>query len=200
MTRLFSGFQQADKLLNLFRLLTRGWEVMEVDHAKARAKVRKGTGVDRTDSDWIPWLTLRGLWSPPKKGERVVLFAPYGQLHQAIIVAPLFTTANPAPSTSGDERGMWFDDGAFISFNHKTGVLTVDLSASKDASLMIVGKDVVLDADKVTITGDLDVDGAITAGGDISDETRSMAADRVIFNPHTHPVTGTTTGPTTTEQ
>ena len=50
-------------------------------------------------------------------------------------------------------------------------------------------------ATKVTMTTPvLEVSGNITAGGDISDSVRSLAADRGIYNGHTHPGYGGNTG------
>jgi phage gp45-like len=49
---------------------------------------------------------------------------------------------------------------------------------------------------KVTIDAPLlDVSGDITSGGNISDSTRSMAADRQIYDGHNHIAAGSITSP-----
>ena len=58
-----------------------------------------------------------------------------------------------------------------------------------------------LDTPELHVTGNIKSDADITAGGDIADAVRSMAADRVIFNGHIHPGdSGGTTGPPTTQE
>jgi phage baseplate assembly protein V len=47
--------------------------------------------------------------------------------------------------------------------------------------------------------GSVHVTGDVTASGDVSDSVGTLAALRTAFNVHTHPVTGSTTGPPVTQ-
>ncbi|MEO0649378.1 MAG: phage baseplate assembly protein V [Planctomycetota bacterium] len=59
---------------------------------------------------------------------------------------------------------------------------------------------VTIDAPSATVKGDLAVDGDVVAGGDVSDATGTIQVMRDVFNAHTHPETGGTTGPPAVQQ
>jgi phage baseplate assembly protein V len=73
---------------------------------------------------------------------------------------------------------------------------SANVSVGGDVNLDVVGK-VVASAAEFDLTGDLKVDGDITATGDVSDHTRAMQGDRDIYNHHKH--TGVSSGSTHTD-
>ena len=62
----------------------------------AKLKVKIG---DIT-TDWLPWLTHRASndtsWWAPEVGEQVIVLAPSGELHQAVIMPSIYQSAHPA--------------------------------------------------------------------------------------------------------
>jgi len=106
---------------NLIRIGT----VSEVDHSRARARVKAGDNL----TGWQPWMTMRAGttvdWDPPTVGEQVVLISPSGDLAQAIIITGLF--CQNAPSTSADEHKRVYPDGSEITYDHAKKELVASL-------------------------------------------------------------------------
>lgn len=106
---------------NLIRIGT----IAEVDHDRARARVKAGDNI----TGWQPWITLRAgttlEWDPPTVGEQVVLISPAGDLAQAVIVTGLFR--QNAPSTSADEHKRVYPDGSEITYDHAKKELVANL-------------------------------------------------------------------------
>ena len=55
--------------------------------------------------------------NPPCKGEQVVLLSPNGDLSQAVIMASLSSTLNPAPDTTAHKPKRTYPDGAVIEYD-----------------------------------------------------------------------------------
>lgn len=134
------------KIADLYRLvnnLIRIGTIVEVDHQKARARVKTGGNT----TGWQKWVTLRAgtttEWSPPTVGEQVVLLSPGGDLAQAVILVGLFTSN--APSQSPDEHKRVYPDGGMFIYDHKKKELLVDIPSkvniivAKDATINIGG-------------------------------------------------------------
>lgn len=65
----------------------------------------------------------------------------------------------------------------------------------RDRNIEIVaGAKITITAPEAEISGNLTVDGNIKAHGNVTDSVRSMAADRTIYNGHTHPGGGVPNG------
>jgi len=90
------------------RNMVRYGKVAEVDPAKGLVKITDdggGKGQSLT-TDWIPWAETGGgikTWRPPTVGQRVVMFSPSGQLHDAISMNAAFSNEHAQPSDKGDE-------------------------------------------------------------------------------------------------
>lgn len=134
------------KIADLYRLvnnLIRIGTIVEVDHQKARARVKTGGNT----TGWQKWVTLRAgtttEWNPPTEGEQVVLLSPGGDLAQAVILVGLFTSN--APSQSPDEHKRVYPDGGTLIYDHKKKELLVDIPVkvniivAKDATMNIGG-------------------------------------------------------------
>lgn len=72
------------------------------------------------------------------------------------------------------EVALYTDEGDYIHF--KRGQIVKVKAGSKCQ----------IDTPTAKVTGDLEVDGSISAGGDVEDSTGSMATMRSIYNEHTH--------------
>jgi len=134
------------KIADLYRLvnnLIRIGTIVEVDHQKARARVKTGGNT----TGWQKWVTLRAgtttEWNPPTEGEQVVLLSPGGDLAQAVILVGLFTSN--APSQSPDEHKRVYPDGGMFIYDHNKKELLVDIPSkvniivAKDATMNIGG-------------------------------------------------------------
>ncbi len=73
---------------------------------------------------------------------------------------------------------MIYADGAVIEYDRETHQLNAVLPDGATTELVSDGG--------VTIIGDVIVTGNIKATGEVIDHTRSMKADRDIYNSHTH--------------
>lgn len=104
--------------------------VAELDEANARVKMNVGG----LTTDWLPWGTARagatGTWSAPRPGEQMVVFAPYGDTGQAIVMGSIPQDDHPAPATSKDQERTVYPDGSTVDYNSATNTLTVTVAAS----------------------------------------------------------------------
>lgn len=92
--------EQLDRRLNN---IVREAKVIEVDAAKGLVKV-EGHGLK---SGWMPWATRAGAireWSPPAKGERVLLISPTGEPGQGIVLSGGYSSEFKQPSSDGGEH------------------------------------------------------------------------------------------------
>ena len=153
-------------------------KVVEVDYRRARVKAQSGELV----SGWLPWLTQRaGLdrsWWAPSVGEQVLVLSPSGDPAQGMVLPGLYQDAHDAPSSNPDDNRVVYRDGAVFSYDRARHHWDIRLPAGATVALIASGG--------VSIEGDVTVTGDIKATGDIEDQTRSMRADRDIYNRHTH--------------
>lgn len=152
--------------------------VEEADYDNARVKIRMGDIV----TAWLPWITSRAggnrTWHAPEVGEQMLLVSPSGNPAQAIVVGSIYQDSHAAPETAEGKHTTAYDDGAVIEYDREAHHLKAVLPAGATVELVADGG--------INFTGDLSVDGNITATGDVSDQVRSMAGDRDIYNDHTH--------------
>lgn len=144
----------------------------------SRASVRIGDIV----SPPLPWFSLAGLfslWCPPSAGEQVLVLCPESDLGHGVILRGLYSDANPPPA---DGVRLQLDmPGATIAYDPDTGELAIDLTS---------GFVTISAPDGVAITGDLTVDGKISASGDIqSDHALKASGDLTVLG-NTHLGTG----------
>lgn len=108
-------------------------KVVEVDPAKARAKVTFG---GESKSDWLPWAAqsagVVSVWSPPKVGEQVIVLSQSGDTAQGVIAGSIFSTKNAAKHDDGEGFRLWvgasqitINDGS-ITLESNGSTLTLD--------------------------------------------------------------------------
>lgn len=145
--------------------------------------------------DGTPRLAEFGFTSRPPVGSDVVVLFIAGDRSNGVAVATGHQASRPIGLEEGEAMvyDLW---GKSIYFT-KAGGIVIDAKntpvAINNATTVTINA-----ADEVVMnTPQLRVSGDIVAGGNVSDATRSMAADRTIFNAHTNG-SGTTT-PTPTQ-
>lgn len=129
---------------------------------------------DDAESADIPWGGFRAgrmrVWSPPTVGEQGMLFAPGGDIAQAVFVPGLYSTEFPAPGDAAREF-ITFDDGAEFGYDPD--------SHEADVTLPGGGKLTIVAPGGVQIQGDVEVQGQLTASVDV-------IADGISLKTHTH--------------
>lgn len=94
------------------------------------------------------------------------------------IIGALYNDVDTCILGDKNTKYIKFEDGSEFKYDKTTGICTI---AAKNG---------------FNFTGDINLDGSLTATGDISDKTSSMQDMRDIYNPHTHTCPdGTTSTP-----
>lgn len=141
--------------------LIRFGTIASVDLGAARCVV---TLDDDSASPPIRWIEMRmgrtRTWSPPSRGEQVVLLCPAGEIGAAVALRGLLSDAFPAPGNSLIEFLAAWDDGGAITYDPTGHDLVITLPAS--------GKITIIAPSGVGIEGDLSVAGSISASGVIA--------------------------------
>ncbi|EFE97107.1 phage baseplate assembly protein V [Serratia odorifera] len=128
-------------LNELYRLicnLVRIGTVTDVDLAAEPPVARVSTGENTTD--WIRWAAMRAgtavTWWAPTPGEQVLLFAPCGDLENAVIMGSLYSDSAKPPDHGETSSVTKHPDGALVSYDPETGALAATgvKSATVEAS------------------------------------------------------------------
>ena len=162
------------EIQRLIENLLRIAEISDVNYADSEnPQVRCTVGNIKTN-----WLSIghqrMGVvkdWNPPSVGEQVVLVSPSGDLSQAVIIASLSSTANPAPDTDPKKPKRTYPDGAVIEYDYEAHKLTASLPTGATFELTSDGG--------LKITGDIDLDGKLTT-------TKDVVIKGVSFLGHVH--------------
>ncbi len=131
-----------------------------------------------------------------------------GGRHHDLTDALVLMAPSPLPEVLGD----WQTDGIEIRNRDRDAFIKI----ADDGTITITSAvKVTIDCPDTEITGDVQINGGLThtgtygssggaittpgtiqsTGSDVIDQVRSMAADRTIYNGHTHPETGSVTQP-----
>lgn len=151
--------------------LIRFGSVASVDLAAGRCTVtidENGASGDATTPP-IRWIEPRAgktrTWSPPSEGEQVVLLCPAGEIGSAVALRGLSTNAYPPAGGSLAEL-IEFDDGAVLSYDPEGHALSIKLPA---------GATLAVEADGgLTIKGDIELTGKLTASDDVIASGKSL--------------------------
>ncbi len=171
------------RLSNVFLIGT----ITDTDYDNALVKVAAG----QIETGWLHWITARAshdvdYWVP-ETGEQVAVMCPGGDPELGVVLPAIYQNKFPATDNRPTVRRVRFADGADFSYDRQAHALKIILPDGATTELMTTGG--------VSIVGDVHVTGNMTASADITDHTRSMQADRDIYNGHTHqsPETGAAT-------
>jgi phage baseplate assembly protein V len=151
--------------------------------------------------DNVPRLAEFGLTSNPPDGASVAMMFIGGDRSNGVVVATGDQKSRPTGLLSGET--MVYNLVGIKIYLSKAG-LSIDgaglpVSVSNTPTVTVTaGQCVVLDTPLVHATQNLQVDGSITAGQDITDNAsaggKSMAVMRQDHDEHGHPVTGIQSG------
>ncbi|HFI3232785.1 TPA: phage baseplate assembly protein V [Escherichia coli] len=195
-------------LNELYRLicnLVRIGTVTDVDLAAEPPVARVSTGENTTD--WIRWAALRAgtavTWWAPTPGEQVLLFAPCGDLENAVIMGSLYSDSVKPPDNGETSNVTLHPDGAKVLYDPATGALAATgiKSATVEASDSIAATapkmtctattSITLDTPEVICTKKLSCStfemkqgGKMT--GDVEHSGGSITSNGVVVHTHKH--------------
>lgn len=154
---------------------------------------------------WIPLLSPWvgngwGMFAPPAPGAAVAIMPSEGGFDGAVLLPASFNDVDrPLPVPQGE---FWLVHESGASFK-LTNLGSLEITDNQGAIITLSGDGTVVSAGEWTHTGNLTVNGHIhsgniistgtIAGAAITDTTRSLSADRAIYNSHTHGTSGTPT-------
>jgi len=144
---------------------------------------------DSETRDGTPRLAEFGLTSRPPAGADLLLAFMAGDRSKAVVVATGHQASRPKGLVEGETMlyDLWgkhlhLAQGGIVI---EAGGLPVTVNNATQV-IINASDSVVMNTPLLKVSGD------IQAGGNVSDKTRSMAADRALFNQHTNG-SGTTT-------
>ncbi|WP_070887490.1 phage baseplate assembly protein V [Pseudomonas sp. D1-3] len=124
------------RLENMIRFGT----IAEVDHAKSRCRVSTGGII----TNWLPFFSRRAgstnEWDPVSVGEQCVVFCPSGDPAVGIVLAGIYSEANPAKSSDPAVHRVEWANGDYVEHHAETGAYALKVSGHVDiqaASLSI---------------------------------------------------------------
>lgn len=117
----------------------------------------------------IRWIESRAgatrTWSPPTVGEEVVLLCPSGTIGNAVALRGLANADNPAAGDTLTEL-ITFTDGAVLSYDPEAHALVIELPGSGTLAITAPGG--------ITIDGDVEITGTLTASEDVIGGGKSL--------------------------
>lgn len=128
-------------------------EIVELDEAKARVKVKTG---DITTT-WLPFATLRAgedrSWRPPEPGEQVLVVAPGGDPNLGVVAGSVYCDAHPAPADKVNiTRTVWKDD-TVLEYDREKHAYTLNVNPEGTIVLCVGASRIELSNDGITIVG-----------------------------------------------
>ncbi|RSU73162.1 phage baseplate assembly protein V [Sphingomonas sp. S-NIH.Pt3_0716] len=140
--------------------LIRFGTIASVDLAAARCVVDLD---DDSHTAPIRWIELRAgktrTWSPPSKGEQMVVFCPAGEIGAAVALRGLSSDAFP-PAGATLKELIEFEDGAIMSYDPVAHAMEIVLPAGASLAITAPGG--------ATITGDLTINGEVRCTGTVT--------------------------------
>jgi len=168
------------RISNLIRVGSIG----AVDYPAGTVKVQ----CDGIVTGWLPWLTRRAGgdvdWWAPEVGEQVLVLAPSGLLSAAVVLPALYSDAHPEPASSPDVHSVHYANGDRFTHNRADGSCSIQcagpVTVVAGGPVTVQATAVTLDTAQTTCSGDLTVNGSISApSGDVT-------AGSISLKQHTH--------------
>lgn len=190
----FFGDENITEILNS---LIKIGEVSSVDYAKGTARVvfDDDDSLVSNDLQVLQKNTIKNKdYCMPDVGEDVVcLFLPSGT-EEGFILGSVYAGDITPPESSGNKRTVEFSDNTKVSYDRETHTLSITIGATSitanGENVYVKGSVATLEAPTIKLKGNVEVDGSITAGGDVVGAGVSLQN-----HTHTDSVGGTTTAP-----
>lgn len=113
-------------------------KVSQVDHAKARYRVKAGN----FESDWLPFTSARAgntrTYDSLDVDEQVVMVSPSGDPSQAVIVGSIATQAKQAADKGNIHRTV-YPDGTVVEYDDEAKAYKMDVAEGGSFALNIGG-------------------------------------------------------------
>ena len=149
--------------------------VVGVDLAGAMVRVSDGAG---WTSAWVRWHSQAAgkarHWRAPSLGEQGALISPSGEPAQGTFVPGLYGNAGAQPDNR-DHVEVWrFDDGGSLVYDWQAKSYTIDLPVGTvtvkvgSSSAVVTGNAIEAKATAITLTGAVQINGALRVTGDIN--------------------------------
>ena len=160
---------------------------------------------DQTETGWMPLATPWsgkgwGMFAAPSIGDQIKVHFQEGNHEAPIASLRLFSDVDRPVNAPSGVFYLIHKSGSFLKFNNDGSVSinsSTNLTATVGGSLnATVTGNATLNAASWAFTGNMTVAGNLSATGNITDGVRSLAADRAIYNLHTH--SGIATGSSNT--
>ncbi|AIC18595.1 phage baseplate protein [Pseudomonas chlororaphis] len=150
----------------------------------AAAMVRVSDGGDWT-SAWVRWHSQAAgkarHWRAPSLDEQGALISPSGDPAQGTFVPGLYGNAGAQPDNRDHVETWRFDDGGSLIYDWQaksytiqlpSGTVTIQVGASQavltDAAITAKSSRISAQADTITLTGQVTINGPLTVTGDIN--------------------------------
>jgi len=166
------------------QMVVRG-KIADVDPVRHVAKVEYGPG---QTTGWLQWKPMRSgkaiVWWCPEVGEGATVISE-GDLSLGEILPGSYHKDFQAPSSNPELFLVQYGDGATMAYDREAHLYRLTLPAGGRVELVAPAG--------FKLTGDTEIDGALrvtkdtTCDGEVSDQVRSMSADRELYNVHNHP-------------
>jgi phage baseplate assembly protein V len=145
--------------------------VASVDHAAALCTVSTGALLTRP----LPWFAQRAgdartRWAP-SVGEQVLVLCPGGETTRGVVLAGLYSDANPMPAGSDTAHVTAYPDGAVVSYDPEAHQLLATLPDGGKADITATGG--------ITLTGDVTIIGKLSVSDDATLSAKLHVVDDV---------------------
>lgn len=164
------------------RNLARRGVVTRVDEGRKLREIQVRTGAGEL-RDRVEHFEPYGFTSSPLNDAEALVINLGADRAQSVAIVVADRRQRPKNLNLGDVA-LYAADGAIVIVRKGGGI-----EITSPAAITIVAPELHVQG-KLTVTGDVE------AGGNVKDAVRTMAADRLIFNAHTH--TGVQSGGSTT--
>ncbi|MBA1289178.1 phage baseplate assembly protein V [Pseudomonas japonica] len=153
--------------------LIRGGVIAALDAKAARCRVATGGLV----TGWLPFFQPRAgedqVWDPPSLGEQCVVLSPSGRTACGLVLVGLFSELFPAPDTSLARHCRRYRDGAEVSYDTDTHLLTATLPSGGQVHVEAPGG--------LSVIGNVRIEGSLAASEDVTAGPQSIS---LINHPH----------------
>lgn len=173
------------EILRRLENLVRAGTVEAVSTGKpARCRIRCGGLL----TNWIPWVAGRAggeagaMWWPPTVGEQVLMFAPGGDLLNAVALPGAYSDQNPQASDNPKLFRMDFGGAGYMSHDAEGGLLKLEAIGS--IVLAVMSSSITITESEITMAAG---GGTLVINGEGVTASPDVLAQGISLVKHVHP-------------